>query len=143
MRSAVQFYGGINLEMTIHLARMRELMAAMTDNGDKLWSCHAATRGFKSYLGLAYEVRDGFFVRKGTCHSWLLAMVNNCPLAIDVLPMGAHGGPIVADIGGFAPWGELYIENRDYYADRLSDFEQEGVLFAKALAAADTKLSAR
>ncbi|MCV9963977.1 hypothetical protein OIU34_19035 [Pararhizobium sp. BT-229] len=141
MQSAVEFYGCVDAEMRGHLKRVRELMAAMSDNGDKLWSCHAATRGFRAFLGLPYETRDGFFIKKGTCHSWLFTLVEDRPLVIDVLPMGAHGGPIVADIGRFAPWEELYIENGDYYADRLEAFEEEGKLFAKALAEADAVLS--
>jgi hypothetical protein len=141
MRSAVESYGCIDPEMQNHLNRMRELMLIVDDNNDELWSCHAATRGFSAFLGLPYEVKDGFFVRKGTCHSWLETSTNGDIIVIDILPMGAHGGPIVADIGGFAPWNGLYIEDRDYYSDSLKRFEEEGKLFERALLAADAKLA--
>ncbi|MCS4090062.1 hypothetical protein [Rhizobium sp. BK176] len=141
MRSAVEFYGCIDREMEAHLVRMRTLLAAMPDNGDDLWSCHAATRGFRDHLGLPYEVKDGFFARKGTCHSWLTAGVGDRRVAIDILPMGAHGGPIVADIGRFAPWHDLYIEAQDHYAGKADKFLEEAALFREALLVAEKRLA--
>ena len=133
MRSAVEFYGCVDAGLAGTLAMIRTLLASMPDNGDDLWSCHAATRGFKAFLDLPFEVRDGFFAGRGVCHSWLEFVANGHRLALDILPMGAHGGPLVADIGGFAPWGRLYIEEPGYYDARLSGFDEEGRLFLEAL----------
>lgn len=137
MRSAVQYYGAIDDRLSSALRTMRHLLEIMPDNGTELWSCHAATRAFKEFLDLPYDIKDGFFASKGVCHSWLETEIGGHLLAIDILPMGAHGGPIVADIGRFAPWGRLYIEDAYYHADSSEKFAAEAALFLAALRSVD------
>lgn len=135
MRTAVEFYGCVDASLARVLHAIRDLMSRMPDNGDELWSCHAATRGFREFLDLPYEVKDGFFGGRGVCHSWLEFSANDHRLALDILPMGAHGGPLVADIGRFAPWGRFYIEEPGYYDNKRAAFDEEGMLFLSVLKA--------
>lgn len=144
MRSAVEYYGVITPLIADSVASMRDLMTRVPDNGEELWSCHAVTRGFKAYLDLPFDIEEGFFGGKGVCHAWFVHREpGHDPVIVDVLPMGAHGGPIIAAGGRFAPWTPLYIENAAHYADQREKFAAEAALFVAALEKVTGETSAR
>ena len=79
------------------------------------WSSHALTRAVKQAHGLTeWEVCDGFFARKGQQHSWLTLQpsMRRVTLVLDILPVAAHGGPLLVDtMSHDSPWADLYLES--------------------------------
>lgn len=131
MQTALEFYGLMPQNFQLTIASMSWLLTELPDKpgaGDAtLWSCHGLTRAMKELFELSeWTIHDGFFNRKGICHSWLVN--ESKELIFDIYPMGGYGGPILLDVGAFfSPWRGLYIEARQgYYDAKMSAFEAEG-----------------
>lgn len=144
MRSGIQFYGYLGDELAAQIGKISLMLRLIPDNGDELWSCHAVVRGFKQAMDLPYRVVDGFFPSKGSCHSWLEVPKPDPTvrggLALDILPMGAHGGPILSDLSPYAPWGPLYIEDAEFYAPRKDHIDAQTARFVDAYWAVHSKI---
>ena len=105
----------------------RHICAVQSNEPEYLWSCHGLTRAAAGLTNGRWTVLDGFFMRKGSCHSWLY--LNNSfdrQYILDVYPIAAIGGPILLDVSDSrTPWADAYIENSIYYRDRLASFTAE------------------
>lgn len=132
MRSAIEYYypKTFTEEFFDVVNGIGQIVYELPDKpNDDLWSCHAVTRALKDYFSLPWIVKDGFFHKRGTCHSWfqMKSIDNESTLVIDVLPMGAQSKfPIISDGQSYSPWGGLYLDcEAGYYDKQRAQFEQD------------------
>jgi len=132
------------------LADATAFMTALPDPGDdaveaprmsrlagppkRFWSCHALARAFLRITGdsSAWRVADGYFMRRGSEHSWLWRHVEDTVAVLDLYPV-AGAAPMLVDAGGRSPWGAAYIESAMSYRQAILDtWEREADAICRA-----------
>lgn len=101
---------------TVILGDLRYLQSYLKDFPTKIngeWvTCHALARMLVKLPRFAgrFVVRDGSFLKRGYCHSWL-EYRDNPRWIIEAYPIAVVGGPIVVDTRR-TPWEGAYIERQ-------------------------------
>lgn len=102
------------------------------------WSCHGLVRAFAK-MRPEWKVADGYFVRKGTQHSWLWRFTPDGMVFLDLYPVGGVF-PTIVDGSHGSPWRDLYMECSYAYRPNERELWEKQADYALSLIDVDALL---